>query len=259
MFSNADAYERYMGRWSARLAPLFADFAGIPDGGRVLDVGCGPGALIQVVTERARRAKIVGVDPALPFVAFARARFTAGRAAFQCGRAGELPYRDDSFDLSLSLLVFQLIPGPEEAAAEMRRVTRPGGTVAACAWDGRGLELASLLWEEAARLDPQGAEGLGRGRRISREGQLAGLWREAGLSAVEEITIEIATEFASFDDYWLPVLAGVGPVGAYVSGLTPERRDALREAMRTRLLAGRPDGPIALSARAWAVRGTVPP
>lgn len=259
MFASAEAYERYMGRWSARLAPLFAEFVGIGDGGRVLDVGCGTGSMIRAVAERTRRAELVGVDPAQPFVDHCRSRFPDPRFSFDRGSALALPYPDASFDQTLSLLVFQLLPQVETAAAELRRVTRPGGTVAACAWDGQGLELAAVLWDEAARLDPAvdvGAEG---GRPCSRRGQLAALWEATGLTAVTEAALELPTEFASFDDYWLPLLGGVGPAGAYVARLAPEPRDALREALRRRLLGGRPDGPISLRARAWAVRGTVPP
>jgi len=256
MFSSAAAYEAYMGRWSARLAPLFADFVGLRNGGRVLDVGCGTGSMIQVVAERAPQAELVGVDPVQPFLDHARSRFSDPRVAFDRGSALELPYPDASFDYSLSLLVFQLLPEPAKAAAEMRRVTRPGGTVAACAWDGKGLEMAAVLWEEGARLGLGGE--WGGERQCSSQGALAGLWGAAGLARVEEAALEIRTEFRSFDDYWLPLLGGVGPAGAYVAKLTPGQRDALREALRVRLLAGRPDGSFSLGARAWAVRGTVP-
>lgn len=247
-----------MGRWSARLAPLFADFARVRDGGRVLDVGCGTGSLVQAVADTAPRSQIVGIDLAQPFIDYCRSRFSNPRVSFDCGSALDLPYPDGSFDASLSLLVFQHLPQPEKAAMEMRRVTRPGGTVAACAWDARGLEMNAILKEEAAKLEPRfesRAEGQERGYR---ERQLAALWRATGLGSVEEIALDIQTDFSSFDDYWLPYTSGAGPTAAFVAGLSREHRDALREALRKRLLAGGPDRPFSLRARAWAVRGTAP-
>ena len=258
MFSNATAYERYMGRWSARLAPLFAEFVPIRDGGRVLDVGCGTGSLIQVLTESTRAAEIVGIDLARAFIQYARARFRDSRHEFVLGNAANLPYPDTSFDCSLSHLVFQLIPQVEQAAAEMRRVTRPGGIVAASGWDGMGLEMAAVLWEEARRLDSDAGGGAGKKRSCCGEGQLAALWRATGLVDVKETPLRIRTEFTSFDDYWLPLLGGIGPAGSYVAGLVPRRRDALREALFARLAGGRAGAPITLNALARAVCGTVP-
>jgi SAM-dependent methyltransferase len=244
-----------MGRWSARLAPLFVEFARVRDGDRVLDVGCGTGSLVQAVAEIAPRSQIVGIDLAGPFIEYCRSRFSDPRITFDRGSALDLPYPDGSFDRSLSLLVFQHLPQPEKAAMEMRRVTRPGGTVATCTWDSRGLEMNAILREEAARLEPSRGD---RPERGSREGQLAGLWRGSGLEGVEEIAFDIQTDFSSFDDYWSQYAGGVGPTGAFVAGLSPELRDALREALRKRILAGGPDRPFSLRARAWAVRGTVP-
>lgn len=260
MFANALAYEDLMGRWSTRLAPLFADFAQVQDGHRLLDVGCGTGSLVQVVADRTRRSEIIGIDPAQPFIDYARTRFADPRITFDRGNALELPYPDRSFDQTLSLLVLMLIPQPEKAASEMRRVTRPGGTVAACTWDsgGGGFEMIAVFWEEAVRLDPAAEAREERPRHCNRQGQLTALWRATGLEDIQETTLEISTDFASFDDYWSPYTRGVGPTGVYVAELSAERRNALRDALRRRLLAGRSDGPFSLRARALAVRGTVP-
>jgi len=171
----------------------------------------------------------------------------------------KLPYPDDSFDLALSLLVFMFIPQPEIAAAEMRRVTRPGGVVAACTWDrgDGGLEMSAIFWEEARKLDPTAA-GRVETQHCNRKGALAAVWQTTGLENVKEVALDLKTNFESFDDYWLPYTGGAGTPGVYVSSLSPERREQFREALRNRLLGDRPDGPIHLGARAWAVRGTVP-
>ena len=259
MFSNASSYEKYMGRWSARLAPLFAEFARVRDGDRVLDVGCGTGSLVEAVANLTRRSEIVGLDPTPGFIAYARQRFADPRITFDQGSAFELPYPRRSFDQSLSMLVLMLIPTPDKAASEMRRVTKPGGTVAACTWDGAGgMERASIFWSEAIRLDPAAESRAERPKHCNLKGHLSDLWKAAGLNDVEETAIDIRMDFDCFDDFWLPHLEGVGPVGVYVADLSDEGRDALREALRSRVLAGQSDGPFVLTARSWAVRGTVP-
>lgn len=258
MFANALAYEDMMGRWSARLAPMFARFSQIADGGRVLDVGCGTGSLVRAVAAMGPACEIVGIDPAQPFIDYARAQFSDPRITFDCANALDLPYPPACFDHALSLLVLMFIPEPERAAGEMRRVTRAGGTVAACTWDRDGLEMTSVFWEEAVRLDPDAEARSRRPRHSNRPGQLAALWRAAGLQQVEETTLDIRMEFAGFDDYWQPHLKGVAPQGVYVAGLAPEHRDALRSGIRKRLLGDKPDGPFPLRGKALAVRGTVP-
>jgi SAM-dependent methyltransferase len=259
MFSNASSYEKYMGRWSAKLAPLFAGFARIQDGDRVLDVGCGTGSLIQAVVDITRRSEVVGIDPTPGFITHARQRFTDARITFDQGSAFDLPYPGGSFDRSLSMLVFHLISAPDKALKEMRRVTKPGGTVAACTWDGAGgMELSSIFWTEAIKLDPAAEACAERARSCNLEGQLSELWKAAGLDDVRESAIDMRMDFTSFDDYWLPYLEGVGPTGVYVAGLSNDLRDALRERLRNRFLSGQPDGPFFLAARARAVRGLVP-
>ena len=258
MFSKVAAYEKLMGRWSTRLAPLFADFAQVRDDSRVLDVGCGTGALVQFLAATTQRTAIVGVDPSQPFIEFSRSRFAGSRFSFDLGNAMELPYSSGSFDQSLSLLVFQFIPQSQKAAGEMRRVTRPRGTVAACTWGYPGLEMSTIFWEEATRLDPAVQTREEKSQRCTGKGQLAELWQATGLEAVEETALEIRMDFSSFDDYWLPFTNSVGTQGVYVDTLSPAHREALREGLRSRLLGDRSDGPFLLPARALAVRGTVP-
>jgi len=255
MFSDAIAYEAMMGRWSRRLAGLFLDFAKVGDADRVLDVGCGTGALVERILERTERAYVVGIDPAEAFVDYSRARFPGSRATFDCGSAFKLPYPDASFDRSLSLLVFQFLKQPGTAAAEMRRVTRAGGTVAACAWDRTGQEMSELFWEECVRLDPGAEEKAQRPDVCNRAGQLAELWGATGFEEVSEVTLEMRTDFKCFDDFWLPYTKGVGAQGVYVASLSPERREALRDALRKRFV-GEQDRAFSLRAAALAVRGT---
>lgn len=174
------------------------------------------------------------------------------------GSALDLPYPVASFGHTLSLLVLMFIPQPEKAAHEMRRVTRPGGTVAACTWDRDGLEMSTVFWEEAIRLAPDAEAPSERPTCLNQAGQLAALWRATGMQQVEETALEIGMDFTSFDDYWQPHLKGVGPGGAYVAGLPPEGREMLRHALQERLQANRRAGPFSLRAKAWAVRGVVP-
>jgi len=253
LFVDAVAYEGFMGRWSLRLAPLFAEFAKVGDVGRVLDVGCGTGSLTRTLAGMTRRAEIVGIDPVAPFVEYARGQVKDARVSFDVGDAQALPYPDASFDYALSCLVFHFIPDAAKAAREVRRVTRPGGTVAACTWDARGMEMAALFWDVAVELDP--AVEAKRHRPLSQAGQLAELWQSAGFREVEESPLEITMDFASFEDYWRPQETGVGPTGAHVATLVPEQRAALRSRLETRLRAHGAPGPVSLRGKALAVRG----
>ena len=255
MFSDAVAYEAMMGRWSRRLAELFLDFAKVGDADRVLDAGCGTGSLVQAILQRTQRARVVGIDPAEAAVAYARTRFPDARASFDCGSAFNLPYADASFDRSLSLLVLHLLKQPGAAASEMLRVTRAGGTVAACTWDRAGQEMSELFWEECVRLDPGAEEKAQRPKVCNQAGQLAELWKAAGFEDVREVILEMRTDFTCFDDFWLPYTKGVGPQGKYVASLSAERREVLREALRKRFVGER-DRPFSLRAAALAVRGT---
>jgi SAM-dependent methyltransferase len=258
MFANALGYEQLMGRWSMRLAPLYTDFARLRDAGPILDVGCGTGALASVIAGSTRESEIVGVDPGESFVEYARSRLRDPRISLRVGDAMALPFPDRYFDQALSLLVMMFVPRPDRAASEMRRVTRPGGIVSACTWDRDGLDLSSIFWEEAVGLDPAAEARSQRPKHSNREGQLTALWQSAGLQDVQESVLRMQLPFASFDDFWMPHLHGVAPQGAYVASLPEEGREALRQALRRRLLGNRPDGPFALNAKALVVRGVVP-
>ena len=204
------------------------------------------------------KCEIAGVDPAQSFVDYARTQVANPRVKFEVGDAMQLPFPTASFHQTLSLLVMMFIPEPERVAKEMKRVTRPGGAVSACTWDRDGLELASVFWEEAVRLDPGADARSQRPKHSNREGQLTTLWESAGMEDVKETGITMQLPFESFNDFWEPHLRGVAPQGAYVASLSQEGREALRQGLRKRLLGNQPDGAFSLRAKALAVRGTVP-
>ena len=259
MFTTSDGYERFMGRWSRLLAPQFIAFAGVRDGERVLDVGTGTGSVARAVAAALPASEVLGVDPSEAFVAYAKGNAASSRVRFEVGDAQALRFEDGAFDQAMSLLVLNFVPDHQKAAGEMRRVTRPGGTVSACVWDyDAGMEMLRFFWDEVVALDPAMEPRDERHMKLCREGQLGALWRKAGLAEVHESALIIEQRYTSFEDYWAPFLKGAGPGGAYVVSLAEERRRALEARLRRRLLGGRADGAFTLKARAWCVRGKVP-
>lgn len=245
----AEAYDRFMGSWSRLLSPQLADFARVEPGARVLDVGCGPGALTAVLVERLGAQAVAAVDPSEPFVLAARGRHPG--VDVRRASAEALPYPDGTFDAAMAQLVVHFMANPVSGLAEMARVTRAGGTVAACVWDyagGRGP--LGPFWEAARALDPGVVDESGFAG--AREGHLVELFAAAGLRQVEGATLSVQREFAGFDSWWDTFTNGVGPAGVHVASLDPDERAALREACRSRL----PAGGFILTAAAWAARGT---
>jgi len=258
---DAQTYERFMGRWSGRLAGPFIDFVGIRDRDRVLDVGCGTGSLTLAVAARAQVAAATGIDLSEAYITFARGRTDDRRIAFDTGDAGALPYGNGAFDCVLSMLVLNFVPDAATAVAEMVRVARPGGTVAAATWDLRGgLLMFRMFWDTAAVLDADAENARARNYSapLTRPGELADAWTGIGLRDVVQDQITIRTEFESFDDYWRPLLGKTGPAGAYIAGLTETRREALISRLRAAYESGDPDGPRTFAATAWVCRGSVP-
>jgi SAM-dependent methyltransferase len=259
MFSESAAYEEFMGRWSRQIAGPFVTFAGVASGDVVLDVGSGTGALTAAVLHAADSSRVIGVDPSPAYVQHARSRTSRERATFEEGDGQRLRFSDSEFDKALSLLVFNFVPDPARALREMIRVTRPGGVVAAAVWDyGDGMEMLRVFWDEAVALDPSAESRHERHMPLSRTGELAALWRQHGLVDVTEVPLVIALAFKSFDDFWVPFLRGQGPAGAYLASLPETRQVALGERLKERLEKKAP-GSFTLQARAWAVKGTVPP
>jgi SAM-dependent methyltransferase len=259
-FAESDAYERFMGRWSRRLAPQLVKFASVADRDALLDIGSGTGALAFALAAAAPSGRVTGVDRSSAYVRFAQSQASSDRVRFVVGDAQALEFPAAAFDKTLSLLVMNFIPDAPKALREMIRVTRPGGVVAAAVWDyGEGMQMLRVFWDEAVALDPAIAARDERNMPLCKRGELAALWRAQGLERVDEQPIAIDLDFVSFDDYWRPFLGGQGPAGAYTGSLPEPRRAALEARLRSRLLGGRRDGPITLQARAWAVKGVVPP
>lgn len=248
-FSSPDSYDRFMGRYSVLLAPQLADLAGIAAGQRVLDVGCGPGALTGELVRRVGAGSVSAVDPSEPFVVAARERHPG--VDVRRASAEELPFPDGTFDAALAQLVVHFLAEPVAGLREMARVTRPGGVVAASVWDHAGQGPLTLFWRVARDLDP-GLEDESRMPGV-REGHLAELMEAAGLRAVGSGQSLAPVEHATFEAWWEPLTLGVGPAGRYVAGLPPEQKEALRERCRALL----PAAPFVLHARAWTVRGVV--
>lgn len=255
IWGRGDPYERYVGRWSRRIAPLFLDWVDAGPGRDWVDIGCGTGALTAEIADGQAPASVVGVDPAEGFVAAARERL-GERARIVTGEAGALPLPDASVDVAVSGLVLTFVPDTRAATAEAARVTRPGGLVAAYVWDYAGrMDLMRRFWDAATALDPEAAA-LDEGRRfpLAHPDALAALFSDAGCAEVATTAIDVPTVFAGFADYWEPFLGGQGPAPAYAMSLDAPARDALRARLDT-TLPREPDGSIALVARAWAVKG----
>jgi SAM-dependent methyltransferase len=257
-WEQGDPYEQYVGRWSRRVAPQFLAWLAAGLGRRWLDVGCGTGALSGAILDRCRPASVIGVEPSEGFLEKAKAAL-GERVRLERGSAASMPIGTASIDVTVSGLVLNFAPDPRAALAEMTRVTVPGGTVASYVWDYAGkMELMRHFWDAAVALDA-GAAALDEGRRfpVCRPEALTELFTTAGLGDVAVTAIDVATPFASFEDYWRPFLGGQGPAPAYAMSLDEPARSRLRDHLEARLPI-RADGSIALIARAWAVRATLP-
>src|SRR5918999_6521707 len=228
----ADAYDRFMGRYSVPLAPRFADFAAVSAGHRVLDVGCGPGALTAELVRRLGADAVAAVDPSEPFVEAARGRHPG--VSVERAAAEALPFRDHEFDAALAQLVVHFMTDPVAGLREMARVTREHGVVAACVWDhaGGGGPL-SPFWEAASELDP-GVEDESQ-LAGAREGHLSELFEAAGVNEIAESALSVTVEHPSFEEWWEPFMLGVGPAGGFAAELDAEQQARLRELCRERL------------------------
>ena len=245
---SAEAYDCFMGRYSRLLSSQLVDFASVRDGQRVLDVGCGTGALTNELVARLGSSAVAAADPSQPFVAATRERHPG--VDVRRSPAENLPFANDAFDAALAQLVVHFMKDPVAGLAEMGRVTRRDGVVAACVWDhGGGKGPLRIFWEAARTLDPDIDD---ESRRAgTRKGHLAELFDAAGLREIESTALSVTLEHATFDAWWEPFTRGVGPAGAYLASLDEERRTTLRQDCRRRV----PSEPFTVTAVAWAARG----
>lgn len=244
--AGADAYDRFMGRWSRPLAAELVRLVDPRQGQRALDVGCGPGALTGALVSRLGVGHVVALDPQPGFVETVRERLP-GVEVHQ-GSAEALPFADDSFDLVLAQLVVHFMADPVAGLREMGRVARPGGLVAASVWDHHtGSGPLSAFWDAVRALQP-GAEGEDSLPGV-REGELVELAGRAGLVEPRQAVLTVHLRFDSFEEWWEPFTLGIGPAGGYVSRLDDAGVVAVRRECRQRL----PEPPFELAARAWCV------
>jgi ubiquinone/menaquinone biosynthesis C-methylase UbiE len=250
LFGDVPGYDRFMGRYSARLAEEFARVAGVEPGQTVVDVGCGPGALTAVLAGIVGPESVAGVDPTESFVEAAKARVPG--ADLRVGSGEHLPFEVATFDRALSQLVFAFVSDPVAVASEMRRVTKPGGIAAACMWDFTGrMTMMKAFWEAIAEVDPGGEE---RPPRFGGQpGELANLWRETGFQDVEGGDLTVSADYGDFDEFMHALQSAAGPTGQRFAALDAAARERLGEAIHRRL--GSPEGAFSLEGTAFYALG----
>lgn len=256
LFSDGEAYERVMGRWSRRVAEGFLGWLDVPPGARWLDVGCGNGAFTEDITARCAPSAVIGIDPSEQQIAYARTRAGSTVAEFLKGDAQALPFAEGDFDVAAMALVISFVPDPTKAVSEMARVVRRGGVVASYMWDVAGGGLPSSHVAIAMRsmgIAPQ----LPPNAAASHADTMQDMWQAAGLAAVETRAFSISVGYSGFDEYWATHSLAVGPTGQAILRMDVTQKDELRSRLRD-LLPTATDGTIAFEARANAVKGRTP-
>ena len=256
LFADGKVYERLMGRWSQVAGATFLDWLALPKGLKWLDVGCGNGAFTETLIEKNAPSEVAGIDPSEGQLAYARTRPGTTLARFEVAGAQSIPFADQSFDAAVMPLVISFVPDPVKAVAEMKRVVKPGGCVAAYMWDvpGGGLPLEPL---NVAMRELGSAEGGPPGAAASTQNRMREIWESNKLDAIETRVIRIRIRYADFDDFWTSNSVPVGPTGQAVAKLPPDKKEQLKAMMRERLPKA-PDGSISYEPFANAVKGRVP-
>jgi SAM-dependent methyltransferase len=256
--NDGPAYERFIGRWTRRLGEAVARAAPPEGDGPLLDVACGTGSMAAALAAQSPGRPITGVDVSGAYLDFARARDDAGDAEFVEMDAQQLSFADDTFAAAYATIALNFMSDPIAAAREMRRVVRANGLVCAVGWDFRGgLVYQRMLWDSAAAIEPGAAEVRARifSHPLAKPDGIRDLWRAAGIADVARSSVTIRMDFQGFDDYWLPLLGGQGPVGGYVAALDEATQTRVRDVVRDAYLSGDADGPRSLAATAWLVTG----
>ena len=256
-WASGQNYERYMGRWSRKVAAEFLNWFNPPKSADWLEIGCGTGALTSSILRGHEPNSVLATDASEDFINHARETITDRRASFKTATAQNLPLEDESVDIVTSALVLNFVPDRREGLIEMQRVLRPGGTLSFYVWDypGGGIGFIDAFWKAAASIDPKAAE-LDEGARFPfcSAGGLADLCAEAGLTNAEIAPIEVLTEFPDFESFWRPFTQGTGPAPGYCTSLPDDHRDALKACLAERLDEG---GPVVMTARAWAMKAAI--
>ncbi len=258
-WSSGSAYERYVGRWSRRVAAQFIDWLAVDRQLEWADVGCGTGAMTGCILQQADPTTVRALDKSDAYLAEARSGLADARVQFEVGDACALPWSAATVDVAVSGLVLNFVADADAMAHGMRRVARPGGKIGLYVWDyADGMQMMRHFWDVAVEQAPAGA-GLDQAERfpLCQPGPLRALFERAGLVSISVRGIEIPTVFRDFDDYWCPFLGRQGAAPTYLASLPDATQAAIRDALQDRLAAD-PDGSIRMMARAWAVQGTVP-
>jgi len=255
LFTDGEAYERLMGRWSRLAGDVFLDWLDAPANLRWLDVGCGNGVFTEALIARCAPVEVIAVDPSEGQIAYARTRPGAKAAQFRVGDAQALPFDDDRFDVAVMALVITFLSDPAKAVAELARVVRPGGWVATYMWDvpggGTPVHPVYLAMESLGIPSPRPP-----GAEVSSRDAMQALWEGAGLASIETRVIRIPIVYSNFDDFWNSNSVPVGPQGKAIQAMAPGMREQLHARVRE-LLPAAPDGRIAYESFANAVKGRV--
>lgn len=259
--TDGAAYELFLGRWTRALSEVVLDFAQFAGDAPLLDAGCGTGSLARAMARRWPARKVIGVDVAPAYVSFARGLPATGLPSYDVADIASLPFADGEFGGAAAQLVLNFVPDPVRAVRELTRVVMPGEPVVAAVWDFRGgLVYQRMVWDTVAEIEDGAAAVRNRlfSDPLALPDGLVHLFHQAGgLDRIEQASLTIRMNYSDFDDYWRPMCGGQGPVGAYLAGLSPERRERIEQAVRRSFLSGAPDGPRSMTATAWAVRALV--